>query len=1026
MRASKQSLSGCCSVKCENQTKSYSHSCTHLILQPLSPSQDADTELTGGNGKCFVLQSSQGWITDMINVPTKTDVGETTRHAIPIGQFFTGTVNYLAYLQDSDGSDRSLGESSLSDLSLVRHDTNTLKVDVGGNLEAWENVQHELVYDGGVQDTADHAMSLSEDGTGYQVNGNSWKAVGLSAPYDVTPHTVLEFDVVVDQSADFHMVCLLSSLDVKPESKHCVVLQNPVDGVTQYHHLTTKLVTGQPRRVVLPYGQFLDLKGGESYAKSYLAIVEDNDGSDRSTGRSTWSHFRIYEEDRTPVVISVYGEDVTVPNIQQRELLTVSCRCGEISPTLGTCVLCRITHWFYPSFLCTDMYAHNQAGDHQDNRDYVLSVSSSGKAITASGNNWKYFDVPLFNVTSTTVLEFDFELSTVGEIHFLCLADTLYTNDGRNDCWSTAGTQSEMASYQKRIYPYGVPGRTHYTLMVGDAYFTGPVSKIVIGLDNDADKTAGLSTWSNIEIWKLPDLKVGLDSSNLVIENVQKSYGSSQDTTPIADHMVIISDDGSSATQTGNMWRAFELPAPLPWEALGDFVLSFDFELIEAGEIHSICFEENLQSSNAANPTTFGVDPIRCVALAYFQDLGSRPGFIIADHQTPVGGSHHYVLKLSDLFDRKYYDVKYIVFMLDNDADTTVGEHVFSNITISTSISSCLASEDFTFDLSDCTVGNFMAEVQVLLDAKGCSNSPLVELMALFDVDQDMEVHKSIEEVCSSTYGLKYEFDEVISTERQLVKEFLDGGTTWNYANSDSLESDVARIDVASGRYATSQLLSWPNHHALENCDVGAAMCCYVSNRKTCTNAECNDDPIDNTDVCYVNMKESRYSAHVRDGWSIYTDAEEPVFCKGFAWGTDDGSIDSALKGNALFQLSFVEQLMDNGNVEQVPGAPLCGCVSRMPVVTSADCMDASADSASVTVSYNSALLSFDAALHLGSVSYGDCGGKNLVDYYATLTDEGKASDEDLAYMQKRIVGEGGCNGAINDFLATKGLVLNT
>lgn len=31
---------------------------------------DEDTEETGNNGKCFVLRSSQGWITDMINVPT--------------------------------------------------------------------------------------------------------------------------------------------------------------------------------------------------------------------------------------------------------------------------------------------------------------------------------------------------------------------------------------------------------------------------------------------------------------------------------------------------------------------------------------------------------------------------------------------------------------------------------------------------------------------------------------------------------------------------------------------------------------------------------------------------------------------------------------------------------------------------------------------------------------------------------------------------------------------------------------------
>ena len=62
---------------------------------------DYDVEVTGDNGACFVLNSSQGWISDMINVPGQTAaLGETSSHSIPVGQFLGGKqVKYLAILQ---------------------------------------------------------------------------------------------------------------------------------------------------------------------------------------------------------------------------------------------------------------------------------------------------------------------------------------------------------------------------------------------------------------------------------------------------------------------------------------------------------------------------------------------------------------------------------------------------------------------------------------------------------------------------------------------------------------------------------------------------------------------------------------------------------------------------------------------------------------------------------------------------------------------------------------------------------------
>jgi len=96
-----------------------------------------------------------------------------------------------------------------------------------------------------------------------------------------------------------------------------------------------------------------------------------------------------------------------------------------------------------------------------------------------------------------------------------------------------------------------------------------------------------------------------------------------------------------------------------------------------------------------------------------------------------------------------------------------------------------------------------------------------------------------------------------------------------------------------------------------------------------------------------------------------------------------------------------------------------------MPVVTEAACTDVKAPSATVSVQFNSMAGRFKAQVSLGEVEYGNCDGLSLVDHYGALVDQGKASAVDAAYMGKRIVGEGGCPDAINNFLSGKGLVKN-
>lgn len=665
----------------------------------------------------------------------------------------------------------------------------------------------------------------------------------------------------------------------------------------------------------------------------------------------------------------------------------------------------------------------------------------------------------------------------------------------------------------------------------------------------------------------LPGLNLVLDNEVITIPNKQISYATWQDNS-VDRYMATISDDGTSFSMSGNMWRALELPLRLTPHALGDFVVSFDFDLDVGGEVHGICFDENLIFGDADKPSN--IEPRRCLSTAYLQKKQKVLDVILTNHQTRVGESHRYVLNLSKIFDRLNYsngnatyaptmaptdpiislqnlgwnpvanyplgqcqgdcdtdkhcagdmkclqrsgreevpgclgkdststdycygrlsdahlwqvgnngspakgfplgecegdcdndkecgeglycfhrsalqpvpgcvgnglsnwdycvdphkpDIKYLAFINDNDADKSVGNSTFRNIGITTELSSCLSNERFRFTLSECTAANFLDKVQELMAGKRTCNSrdPLLELFAIFDATQETDVYDKIQEICTEAYKTSsYDFadtslDNNEGTERQIVKESIDGGTVWNYEDDATSAVNILR---ANEKYARSRLLSYPEHHALDNCDVRAAMCCFVASRNS-------DDPrSSNSDVCYVDMKTSHRTAHVRDGYSIYGDSTEDVYCEGFAWESDGGSMSSALKGNALFKVGFLENLVLSGTVEQVPGAPLCGCIDRMPVVTEASCTDVTDANGVVDVSFDSSTGEFDAFFSLGNIGYGDCGGKNLVEHYESLVTDGKASPADAAYLRERIVGDGNCDGAISDFLSEKGLVM--
>ena len=147
----------------EDTEKGFNAVCLDTDLEQTNPSGAI-------NGKCIIMSSSQGWVSgnSYMNSNELTAVGTTSSQSVPIGQYLTGPVNYLVIIQDSDGTNRTIGDSTIHNLQLVDESRGKLKVEIKGEEVELENTQFSYKSGGSDQDTTDWLMEVSEDGYGIQ------------------------------------------------------------------------------------------------------------------------------------------------------------------------------------------------------------------------------------------------------------------------------------------------------------------------------------------------------------------------------------------------------------------------------------------------------------------------------------------------------------------------------------------------------------------------------------------------------------------------------------------------------------------------------------------------------------------------------------------------------------------------------------------------------------------------------------------------------------------------------------------
>jgi len=234
----------------------------------------------------------------------------------------------------------------------------------------------------------------------------------------------------------------------------------------------------------------------------------------------------------------------------------------------------------------------------------------------------------------------------------------------------------------------------------------------------------------------------------------------------------------------------------------------------------------------------------------------------------------------------------------------------------------------------------------------------------------------TLDSLCKQAYDTqdKVPFTDAAGRGKNLhfEKMFYNGRTDWQeevetvYETDDMtrtniLKEDAEQVKVFFEGTAQGHRVEWPGSlpnfqssvkdaNDLETCTTNAAMCCWPKDRQANDNngncakeydVNCVDkDVADNTDLCFVDLERSNYTDE--EGFVGFPEdngnGEGAIHCHGFAWSNDANDMTARYKANNLFFVSMYDHMYQRGYVENIPGAPMCGCVEQMPTVTRSDC----------------------------------------------------------------------------------------
>ena len=266
----------------------------------------------------------------------------------------------------------------------------------------------------------------------------------------------------------------------------------------------------------------------------------------------------------------------------------------------------------------------------------------------------------------------------------------------------------------------------------------------------------------------------------------------------------------------------------------------------------------------------------------------------------------------------------------------------------------------------------------------------------------EASVSSAVAAACAEAAPLAAEaipFDKLAFQGKQFDQNFMNSGS-----NNDMAK---ARIHRAYDNGVMNYEISWPGDYIsqFQDCPQRAVMCCRMGEE-----VSSGDDQVCSMDVQRAAMSNYLEVGPFRGGYTMFHSGTTAQ-CTGFAWSSDPDDFTNKYRGNTLFEISLLEGAAVDG--KNVPGAPMCGCVSSMPTVTSSQCVTAKEG-------YRFTFSSMDEQLHvfilIQVVPCEDTNGNEigLVDHYASLVSQDVASSAELKQLEKRIVGKDNCEASLS------------
>lgn len=323
-------------------------------------------------------------------------------------------------------------------------------VEITGAAPSILNLTNFIIEPYGGSQAGNPAVTVSPDGSMLTIQGNGWKKIALSPPYNVvhsvSASTVLEFEFKSTAQGEIHGIGFDTDNSISPD-RTFQLYGTQTWGLQDYHNYNPvddwklyKILVGQFYTGLMPY----------------LVFSNDHDVAS-PTAVSMFRNIRIYEEPPPPpptLRVSIGGSDADLPVVTY--------------------------------------------GGSQDANPTVTIEGVDNRTLKIVGNGWKKVALPLpYPVTANTTITFNFESSALGEIHGIGF--DVDDNISPNLTYQLYGSQNWGIQTH---HNYSGAGVQSYSITVGPSYAGVGSNMLYLTFANDHDvaNPTAESIFSNISI----------------------------------------------------------------------------------------------------------------------------------------------------------------------------------------------------------------------------------------------------------------------------------------------------------------------------------------------------------------------------------------------------------------------------------------------------------------------------------------------------------------------------------------------